>query len=159
MVGAGFIALQAAQTVARLFGDRVVTRFGDRAVARAGLGLAAVATGVALLAGSVPATVVAFALVGAGIGTLIPAALRAADAVPGLPPGVGLGLAGAVPRIAVLVGPIGVGVLADAVGLRLALLYVPLAAAVAVLLAGRLPARPARAVPREQVGAVRRVPD
>ncbi len=158
--GSGFIALQAAQTVTRLLGDRVVTRFGDRAVARAGLGLAAVATGAALLAGTAPAAVVAFALVGAGVGTLIPAALRAADAVPGLPPGVGLALAGAVPRVAVLVGPVGVGLLADAAGLRLALLHVPLAAAVAVLLAGLLPGRsPTRVATRGQVGAPRPVPD
>ena len=141
LAGAGFIALQAAQTVGRLLGDRAVTRFGDRTVARAGLALAGAATGLALLVPSVAATVAAFALVGAGIGTLIPASLRAADAVPGLPPGVGLALAGSVLRVVILAGPVAVGLVADAAGLRVALAVVPLAAAVAAVLAGRLPAR------------------
>jgi MFS family permease len=141
VAGAGFIALQAAQTVGRLLGDRVVTRFGDRSVARAGLALAGVATGLALLVPSVPATITAFALVGVGIGTLVPASLRAADALPGLPPGVGLGLASSMPRVAILAGPVAIGLVADAASLRVALLVMPLAAAVAVVLAARLPGR------------------
>jgi MFS family permease len=141
LAGAGFIALQATQTVARLLGDRVVTRFGDRAVARAGLALAGGATALALLAPSIPAAVAAFALVGAGVGTLIPASLRAADALPGLLPGVGLALAGSMLRVVILAGPVAVGLVADAAGLRVALAVVPLAAAIAAVLAGRLPAR------------------
>jgi MFS family permease len=141
VAGAGFIALQATQMVSRLLGDRAVTRLGDRAVARAGLALAGTATAVALLVPGVPVTVVAFALVGLGIGTLIPASLRAADVLPGLAPGVGLGLAGSVPRVAVLAGPVAVGLVADATSLRVALVVVPLAAAGAAVLARRLPSR------------------
>jgi len=142
VAGLGFIALQASQTVARLLGDRAVTRWGDRWVARGGALLAGIAMAVALVIASVPATVVAFALVGLGIGTFIPASLRAADALPGLRPGVALGLVGTVPRLAVLVGPVLVGLVADATSLRLALLVVPLAAAVALVLARSLPGRP-----------------
>jgi MFS family permease len=141
VAGSAFIALQAAQTVGRLLGDRVVTRFGDRAVARGGLALAGTATGLSLLLPGVPATIVAFALVGLGIGTLIPASLRAADALPGLAPGVGLGLASSMPRVAILAGPVAIGLVADAAGLRIALLVMPLAAAGAAVLAGRLPGR------------------
>ncbi len=141
LAGTAFIALQATQTVARLLGDRAVTRFGDRAVARAGLALAGGAIGFALLVPSIPATVAAFALVGAGVGTLIPASLRAADALPGLLPGVGLALAGSMLRVVILAGPVAVGLLADAAGLRVALAVVPLAAALAAVLAGRLPGR------------------
>jgi MFS family permease len=141
IAGLGFIALQASQTVARLLGDRVVTRWGDRAVARGGALLAGGAMAVGLAVATVPVTVVAFGLVGLGIGTFIPASLRAADALPGLRPGVALGLVGTVPRLAVLVGPVVVGLVADATSLRLALLEVPLAAAVAFLLARALPGR------------------
>ena len=98
---------------------------------------------VALVVGGVPGTVVAFGLVGLGIGTFIPASLRAADALPGLRPGVALGLVGSVPRVAVLVGPVVVGVVADATSLRVALWEVPLAAAGAFLLARALPGRTA----------------
>jgi MFS family permease len=139
--GVAFIALQASQTVGRLLGDRVVTAWGDRAVARAGALLAGGAMAAALVVGTVPAAVVAFGLVGLGIGTFIPASLRAADAIPGLRPGVALGLVGTVPRLAVLLGPVVVGLVADATSLRLALWVVPLAAAGALLLARALPGR------------------
>ena len=149
--GLAFTALQAAQTVGRLLGDRVVTRFGDRAVARAGAAMAGGAMAVALARPWPPSTVVAFAVVGLGIGTLIPACMRAADGLPGLAPGVGLTLVGSVLRISVLAAPPLVGLVADAWSLRVALLVVPMACALAVLLAGALPAdghaRPARTGP------------
>jgi MFS family permease len=141
VAGLAFIALQASQTVARLLGDRVVTARGDRAVARAGALLAGGAMAIALVVGTVPAAVVAFGLVGLGIGTFIPASLRAADALPGLRPGVALGLVGTVPRLAVLLGPVVVGLVADATSLRAALWEVPLAALGAFLLARALPGR------------------
>jgi MFS family permease len=131
--GLGFIALQATQTVGRLLGDRVVTRYGDRAVARAGAGLAGAAMGVALALQGVATTVLAFALVGAGIGTLIPAAMRAADRL--LPNGMGLMLVGTVLRVAIFVLPPLVGVIADAASLRVALLLMPAGALLIVLLA------------------------
>jgi fucose permease len=134
--GLGFVALQASQTVGRLLGDRVVGRFGDRTVARAGALLAGAAVALALALPSVPATVVALGVAGLGIGTLIPAAMRAADAVPGLAPGVGLTLVGTVLRVAGLAIPVAVGFAADRVGLRVALVVVPVAA-VAVLVCAR----------------------
>jgi MFS family permease len=130
--GLGFIALQSTQTVGRLLGDRVVTRYGDRAVARAGAGLAGVAMAVALAVPSVALTIVAFGLVGAGIGTLIPAAMRGADRM--LPNGMGLMLVGTVLRIALLVAPPLVGVMADATSLRAALVLMPAGAALVLLL-------------------------
>jgi MFS family permease len=130
--GLGFIALQSTQTVGRLLGDRVVTRYGDRAVARAGAGLAGAAMAVALAVPSVALTIVAFGLVGAGIGTLIPAAMRGADRM--LPNGMGLMLVGTVLRIALLVAPPLVGVMADATSLRAALVLMPAGAALVLLL-------------------------
>ena len=139
--GLGFIALQSTQTVGRLLGDRVVERFGDRAVARAGAALAGVAMTAALAVPATATTILAFGLVGLGIGTLIPAGLRAADGLPGLPRGVGLSLVGTVIRVAVLVSPALIGVTADATSLRAALLAMPLAAAVVLVLSPVLPGR------------------
>jgi MFS family permease len=141
VAGLGFIALQGTQTVGRLLGDRVVTRYGDRAVARAGSALAGSAMAAALAFPGVATTIVAFGLVGAGIGTMIPGALRTADGLPGLPRGVGLSLVGTVLRFAVLVSPAAIGVAADAFGLRAALFAMPLAAAVALVLSPALPGR------------------
>jgi MFS family permease len=139
--GLGFIALQGLQTVGRLLGDRLVTRFGDRAVARAGSVLAGGAMVLSLAVPTAAGTVAGFGLVGLGIGTLIPAALRAADATPGLPRGAGLALVGTVNRLMVLVTPPLVGMLADAAGLRTALLCIPVAAAVVLALAPVLSGR------------------
>ena len=145
--GLGFIALQAMQTVGRLIGDRVVTRYGDRAVARAGAALAGCAMAGALAVPGTATTVLAFGAVGLGIGTLIPGSLRAADEIPGLPRGIGLGLVGLVPRLAILAAPALVGVMADAYSLRAALLVIPSASVVILLLARALPSGRTASVP------------
>ena len=134
--GLGFIALQSTQTIGRLLGDRVVTRYGDRTVARAGAGLAGAAMVVALAFPGIAITIVAFGLVGAGIGTLIPAAMRSADRM--LPNGMGLMLVGTVLRIALLVVPPLVGVIADASSLRAALLVMPAGALLVIVLSRAL---------------------
>ncbi|RKT88203.1 Cyanate permease [Saccharopolyspora antimicrobica] len=136
--GGVFVALQAAQTIGRLTGDRLVNRFGARAVARAGGALVVVAVGGALLWPSIPTAIIGFALAGWGIATIIPAGFNAADAVPGLPPGAGLAVVGWLYRFGVLAGPPVVGLLADAVSLRLGLVVVPVAGLLIALLAGRL---------------------
>jgi hypothetical protein len=92
------------------------------------------------LAVATPAsTIVAFGAVGLGIGTLIPASLRAVSGLAGLPAGVGLTLVGTIERIAILVAPAIIGITADAFGLRVGLLAIPLAAVVAVTLSRALP--------------------
>jgi MFS family permease len=144
--GLGFVALQMTQTIGRLAGDRFVTRYGDRAVARIGSIIAGGAMAAALAVPSVQLTVVAFGAVGLGIGTFIPAGLRGGDALPGLRPGVGLTLVGTVLRIAMFTAPPLIGVLADAFSKRAALIMMPAAAMVVLLLARTLPEAPPRRV-------------
>jgi MFS family permease len=139
--GAAFVALQGMQMVGRLVGDPAVSRLGDRAVARFGSALACVAVASALSVPGIAGTVVAFGIAGFGIGTLIPSSVRAADALPGLRPGTGIALAATVNRVVTLLAPAGIGLVADASSLRVALLVMPLAAAVTFLLAGVLPRR------------------
>lgn len=139
--GLGFVALQGLQTVGRLVGDRAVTAWGDRSVARGGAALAAAAMGLALVLGSPLLTIAAFGVVGLGIGTLIPASLRAADDIPGLPRGLGLSIIGMGFRITLLASPLAMGVLAQRQGLGAVIAVVPLAAFVVLLLAGALPGR------------------
>ena len=138
--GLGFVALQTCQTFGRLLGDRAVSRYGDRAVARAGTAVAGGAITAALALPATASTVLAFGAIGLGIGTLIPASMRTADNLPGLPPGVGLTMAGTVNRIAMLAAPPLIGVIADTYGLRAGLLVIPLAAALVLVLASALPA-------------------
>lgn len=137
----GFIALVGAQFVGRLLGDPMTDRFGQRWVARVGGLIAAVGMTLALLFPSVPGTILGFAAVGFGIATLIPAAMHAADELPGLRPGVGLTVVSWLLRLGFLLSPPFVGWLAETQSLRAGLVVAPVAALVAVLLAGFLDTR------------------
>ncbi len=140
----GFIALVGAQFVGRMLGDGMTDRFGQRAVARAGGLIAAVGMGLALAFPSVPGTIAGFAAVGFGIATLIPAAMHAADELPGLRHGAGLTVVSWLLRLGFLLSPPFVGFIADTVSLQAGLLVAPVAGLVAFALAGVLEKKPAR---------------
>ncbi|KQS17637.1 MFS transporter [Frigoribacterium sp. Leaf186] len=140
----GFVSLQGAQFVGRLLGDGMVDRFGQKAVARAGGVFVAVGMGVALAFPSVVGTIVGFAAAGFGVATLIPAAMHAADNLPGFRAGTGLTLVSWLLRLGFLASPPIVGFVADSVGLRFGLLLVPVVGVAVVLLAGVLEGRRAR---------------
>ncbi|MFE4670453.1 MFS transporter [Streptomyces sp. NPDC056716] len=141
LAASGYIALVGAQFVGRLLGDRLVDRFGQRAVARAGGLIAAVGMGLALALPSVPGTIIGFAAAGFGVATLVPAAMHEADELPGLKPGTGLTIVSWLMRLGFLLSPPIVGLIADASGLRLGLLVVPLAGLLVICLAGVLGTR------------------
>src|SRR4051812_15711177 len=137
--GLGFVALSTAMTIGRLTGDRAVDRFGQRRVVRAGGALTAAGMGLALALPSIPTAVLGFALAGLGVATLVPAVYHAADELPGLRRGVGLAVVNWLLRIGFLISPPLVGVVADAISLRVALLTVVLAGLGALLLGRVLP--------------------
>ena len=139
VAGLGFVAMSAAMTLGRLTGDRVVDRFGQRRVVRFGGGLTAAGMGLALALPSIPTTVLGFALAGLGVATLVPAVYQGADELPGLRRGIGLAVVNWLLRIGFLISPPLVGVLADAISLRVALLSVVLAGLGALALGRVLP--------------------
>lgn len=141
IAASGYIALVGAQFIGRAIGDRMVDRFGQRTVARAGGLLIAVGMGVALAFPTVPVTILGFAIAGFGSATLIPAALQAADALPGLRHGAGLTIVSWLLRLGFLLSPPFVGFIADNAGLRAGLLVVPIAGVVAIACAGVLDRR------------------
>jgi MFS family permease len=144
VAGIGFIALQGMQFVGRICGDRLVDRFGQRAVARAGGLVVLVGMGVALAVPTIPGTVAGFGLAGLGVATLIPAALHAADELPGLRPGTGLTIVSWLLRVGFLVSPPVVGSIADTSSLRFGLLIVPAAGLLVVLFSPVLSGRVTR---------------
>lgn len=137
----GFIALMLAQFLGRLLGDGLTDRFGQRLVAGAGGVIAAVGMGLALAFPSIPGTIAGFAALGFGIATLIPAAMHAADELPGLRRGAGLTILSWLLRVGFLLSPPFVGFVADQESLRLGLVVAPAAGLVAVLLCGALERR------------------
>ncbi|MGE2835872.1 MFS transporter [Mycobacterium sp. SMC-4] len=140
----GYVALVTFMFIGRLTGDRLVDRFGERAVARCGGLITALGMGCALAFPSVPGTIIGFAAAGLGVATVVPAAMRAADELPGLRPGTGLTVLSWAMRASLLGAPLVVGVIADATSLRFGLLTVPVAGLVLVVLGGALASRPVR---------------
>ena len=141
IAGLGFVALTGAQFIGRLLGDRLVDRFGQRTVARAGGIIAAVGMGTALAVPSIPGTILGFAAAGLGVATLVPAAMHAADELPGLRPGTGLTMVSWLMRVGFLVSPPVVGAIADAASLRAGLFVVPLAGLLVLALSAVLARR------------------
>jgi MFS family permease len=152
----GYAVFAGAMTCMRLAGDRLLARFGAARVLRVLDAIGASALGVALLLGRADATLLAFALVGLGLATVVPcvfsAAARHAQEVHGAAAGGAIALMAGFGYTGFLLGPPLIGALAQASSLRLALaLLVVLVAAIAVLapLLGRTPAaRPGRRPPR-----------
>lgn len=136
LAGLGFVGFQVAMTTGRLLGDRVVDRFGPALVVRTGGVVAAAGMGAALSLPSVATALAAYALVGLGVATVVPAAMHAADELPGLPAGLGLTVVSWLLRTGFLISAPAVGWIADRWSLRAGLLTVVLDGAV-LLVAGR----------------------
>ncbi|MCT1544640.1 MULTISPECIES: MFS transporter [Kocuria] len=138
LVGLGYVSLVGAQFVGRIVGDRLIDALGAVLVTRIGGVLIFVGLGAVALAPAPWLALVGFALAGFGCATMVPNAYAAADHAPGLKPGTGLTLVSWCMRIVFVLSPPLVGVLADAVGLRTALLIFPVMGVLAFLFAGAL---------------------
>lgn len=137
----GFVSMQGFQFIGRIVGDRMVDHWGQRNVARWGGAFVAVGMGFALVFPSIWGTVVGFGLAGFGVATLIPGAMHAADELPGLRAGTGLTIVSWLLRVAFLLSPPVVGVIADATSLRVGLAIVPVMGVLVVMLAGAMSPR------------------
>ena len=125
VAGLGFVSLMVAQTAGRLLGDRIVDRLGPRRTVQLGA-LVCVATMTLAIGLPAPATaLVGFAGAGWGIATMVPAAMHAGDRVPGVAPGVGLTVTTWVMRLGLVLFPVLIGAVGDAVDLRVAMLLLP----------------------------------
>lgn len=133
----GFAAFSATMVAGRLAGDRVVRALGGAVVLRLGAGLAAAGMALVLVAQAPWAAAAGFGLVGLGAANVVPVLFsRAGEQGPAALAAVAsMGYAG------FLLGPPAIGFVAEAVGLRAAL-GVPLLAAAAVLVFGRVGGRP-----------------
>lgn len=138
-----FVSMQGMQFVGRMLGDRMVDRWGAAAVARAGGVLVLVGMGLALAFPSLWGTIVGFGAAGFGVATLVPEAMRASDELPFLKPGNGLTITSWMLRLAFLLSPPVVGVIADATSLRVGFIIMPIMGLAVFLLSGTLKPRTA----------------
>ena len=131
-----FLAFSLTMAASRFTGDRLVARFGATRVVRTGAVLAACGLAAGLAIGRPAAAVAAFAVVGGGLAPVVPVTFSAAGNTGLGPTGVILGRVVTMGYVGSIVGPVAIGALAEAVGLRAALL-VPVALAVLVAASAR----------------------
>lgn len=134
VVGMAFVALQGAQVIGRFTGDALTNRIGPRAAVTQGVIIAGVGMAIAVAFPSAASTLIGFACAGWGIATAIPMAMHAANELPGMAHGNGLTFVTWLMRLGFFAGPPLIGLVADAVALRWALVVLPVAAVVALLL-------------------------
>lgn len=131
-----FAAFSLLMTVGRFGGDRLVHRFGPVRVTRAGAIVSLAGFVLALAVGMPLAGIVGFALVGAGLASMVPIIFRAGAHLPGVPPGVGIAATTTLGYVGFLVGPPLVGFLAGQLGLRTALVSMIVLLALVAVFAG-----------------------
>jgi fucose permease len=123
--GLGYTAFASAMVAVRMFGNRLLVRHRADVLLPALALAATVVFAAALLVGSVPAGLVAFFVLGAGIGVVVPTAFSAAGRLPGLHPGIGVAAVSGLGWAGFVLGPPLIGQLADATSLAFALGLVP----------------------------------
>jgi MFS family permease len=140
----GLAAFSLTMGIGRLVADAAADRRGEVGVARWGAVAAACGIGVALVGGRPGIAIAGFALMGLGLASVFPLALRAAGGRPRTT-GPDLAAVSTVGYTGFLLGPPAIGLLAELSSLRAALFVVCAACAVAAVLAPRVGVPAARA--------------
>jgi predicted MFS family arabinose efflux permease len=122
--GLGYAAFAVTMTSGRLVGDRLVSRLGLRRAVIAGASLAAAGLVVATLAPGWISTVVGYGLVGAGCSNIVPALFTAIGRQSAMPESQAVAAVSVLGYAGILVGPAGIGLVASATSLGIALLVV-----------------------------------
>lgn len=143
IAAAGYAAFSIAMAVCRFCGDRLAQRLGSVQLVRLSGFLATAGLALALLDGRPVSALIGFAAVGAGFATVVPQVFSAAGNVPGVPSGPALATVTTMGYLGFLIGPPFIGLLAEAVGLRLSLGTILLTSLLLILLAPtlRIPSR------------------
>lgn len=115
--GVGYMLFAIAMTIGRLSGDAVTARFGDRAILIGGGVVAFAGFAVLLLSPFSWMAMTGFVLIGLGAANIVPVFFRLAGEQKVMPPGLGIAAVTTTGYAGILVGPAGIGFLADRLGL------------------------------------------
>ena len=137
----GLAAFNLAMGFGRLTADRVSERVGSVALGRAGALIAGAGLGAALVGGSSAGAIAGFAVMGAGLASVFPLAVRAAGYDPAIS-GPAVAAVSSIGYVGFLTGPPAIGLLAELFGLGGALACVCGLLALAAALSGRLAIHP-----------------
>jgi predicted MFS family arabinose efflux permease len=122
VAGLGVVAFSAGMTLSRLAGDRLRGRFAAPDLARAGTLFGAAALGASVLTRDTVLTIAALAVLGLGIGPVVPYAFIAAARSATAPGRSALSIVVTAGYLGTVLGPIAMGWTASLIGLRLAFL-------------------------------------
>lgn len=125
--GFGYAAFAVAMVLARLVGDRLLTRFGPVQVIRGGAMLASAGFLVAALSPVAPLTLLGFVMVGLGASNVVPTLFGAAGRDPHLPAATALAIASTLGYAGGLIGPPVIGAVAAYSSLAFGFVVVALA--------------------------------
>jgi MFS family permease len=139
LASVGLAAFNLAMGLGRLTADGAAERLGSPRLGRAGALLAAAGLGMALLLGSPAGAIAGFAVMGLGLASVFPLALRAAGYDSAIS-GPAVAAVSSVGYAGFLTGPPAIGLLAELFGLGVALACVCGLLVVAAVLAGQLSA-------------------
>ncbi|MGZ8626413.1 MAG: MFS transporter [Actinomycetota bacterium] len=143
--GVAVVAFSAGMTISRFAGDRLAMRFPPAMIVRVGTSCGAAALGTALLVGGAAASIAAFAILGLGLGPVVPLAFSAGGTIARARGGSALAIVVTSGYVGSIVGPLTVGLVADRLSLRAAFVVPVLMCAAAAAAAGAIHRRPARA--------------
>jgi MFS family permease len=122
LAGAAFVAFSAGMIASRLVGDAVSRRFGPVSTVRFGGALAATGMALILIAPQPVTAIGGYLLVGAGLAPVVPIAFSAAGNLDRGRSGSLLGVVVTIAYVGSVVGPVAIGLTAEAASLRVALL-------------------------------------
>ncbi len=135
LAAVGFTAFSLTMTAGRLLGDRWALRIGPTTLMRIGGLLASVGLGLSLVFASLPASLIGFACVGAGMSFVFPLTVSAASRSGQMAPGPAIAAISTAGYTGLLAGPSIIGLTAGAITLRGALGVVVILGVVIALLA------------------------
>lgn len=120
----GLFAFSTAMMIGRFAGDRARVYFGDRKLVLYESIIAVAGLGVVTFIPHTMTVMAGFFLVGIGLATIVPIAYSQAGTLPGLNPGVGIGMVTTIGYAGFIVGPPLIGFVADWSNLRIAFLVI-----------------------------------
>jgi MFS family permease len=132
-----FTAFAVTMAIARFMADALRTRFGNVLLVRTGSLVAAGGLGLGLLIHEPAAAIAGFALLGLGLGAVVPIAFAAAGEIDPRATGRLVGRVATVGYVGSVAGPIAIGWLAEGTSLRTALCLVVLLALTIAAISGR----------------------
>ena len=115
--GVGYMLFAIAMTAGRLIGDALIAKFGDRAILIGGGIVALAGFAILLLSPLSWIALTGFVLIGLGAANIVPVFFRLAGTQQGMPANLGIAAVTTTGYAGILVGPAGIGFVADLWGL------------------------------------------